>query len=82
MGEGDVSGAIPAGRRFELLEGEVRDLQRWAHDGPESVDQWRAELRGAFSLVKFALGTSVVSMILGLAAIVALAAGIARSAGA
>lgn len=37
-------------------------------------DKW-ARLEGAFGLVKFALGTSIVSMILGLAAIWALASG-------
>lgn len=57
-------------RRVTTLEKRVDIL-----DGrQDAFDVWRAELRGAFSLVKFALGASVVSALLGIVALVQLAA--------
>lgn len=58
------------GQRIGLLETAV--IQHG--NRIDAIEDWRSELKGAFSLVKFALGTSIVSMILGLAAIAALIA--------
>ena len=46
------------------------------HERVDIVETKWIRLEGAFSLVKFALGTSVVSMVLGLAAILALLSGL------
>lgn len=71
MGGPDPSGGLSVGQRFEHLEREVRE----AFGRIDALEDWRSELRGAFTLVKIALGSSIVSGILGVAAVITLVAG-------
>lgn len=68
----DEGGGLSVGDRFRHLEDRMTDLEDWAHHGPDSVDQWRSGLRGAFALLKYAFGASIVSGVLGTIALVQL----------
>lgn len=63
-------GSMSTGQRIGLLETSVLRLA----DRIDRIESWRDELHGAMALVKFTLGTSIISAALAIITLIALIA--------
>ena len=61
-------GGLTAGQRIAGVETAVVGLSNWV----DLLKGWRDELRGAMALLKFTLGTSLISGLLAIATLVVL----------
>ena len=67
----DGDGGLTVGQRIGLLETSVVHLNQRI----DAIEGWRDELRGAMALVRFTLGTSIVSGTVAIVSLVLLLAG-------